>query len=99
MGASDSTSHRAVILTENRDFESLTMRYTCCMSINFGTGPALKDACPWLKDDAERHARILRVAERNSVIEGLPPFQEEIRQRIAAQLSAIASSPQQAQSE
>ena len=41
---------------------------------NFGEGPALKDACPWLKDTAERHRRILDVTERNSVIEGLPPM-------------------------
>ena len=47
--------------------------------IDFGTGPTLKEACPWLRDDAERQKRIVDVAERNSVIEGLPPFQEETR--------------------
>lgn len=46
--------------------------YTCIME--FGKGPTLREACPWLRDDAERHARILDVVERNSVIEGLPPF-------------------------
>jgi hypothetical protein len=30
------------------------------------------------------------VAERNSVIEGLPPFSEATRARILAQLTAIA---------
>jgi hypothetical protein len=61
--------------------------------VEFGTGPTLKEACPWLRDDAERHERILDVAERNSVIEGLPPFQEETRQRILAQLAAIPAPP------
>ncbi len=61
------------------------------MAINFGNGPTLKDSCSWLHDDAERHAQILRVTERNSVIEGLPRFQEETRRRIAAQLAVIAS--------
>ena len=52
----------------------------------FGTGPTLRDACPWLRDESERHARILEVTERNSIIEGLPPFREETRQRILSQL-------------
>ena len=55
-------------------------------SQNFGTGPALREASPWLREDKERHARILDVTERNSVIEGLPPFQETTRQRIMARL-------------
>jgi hypothetical protein len=75
------------------------MWYTCSMTINFGTGPVLKDACPWLRDDAERHAQILRVTECNSVIEGLPRFQAETRRRLLEQLSAIASSPSTTQSE
>lgn len=57
---------------------------------NFGEGPTLKDACPWLQDTAERHRRILDVTERNSVIEGLPPFQPETRQRILDQLQQIS---------
>ena len=61
---------------------------------NFGTGPTLKESSPWLREDKARRARILEVTERNSVIEGLPPFQEETRQRILAQLEAIASLPQ-----
>jgi hypothetical protein len=67
------------------------------MHINFGTGPVLKDACRWLKDDGERHARILRVVEINSVIEGLPPFRPETRNRLAEMLAALASSIRQAQ--
>ena len=62
------------------------------MALDFGSGPTLKDASPWLRDTAERHARILRVTEINSVIEGLPPFTDETRARIAAELAAIASS-------
>jgi hypothetical protein len=57
--------------------------------VNFGTGPSLKDFCPWLRDDAERLRRILDVTERDSVIEGLPPFDDEARRRIAEQITAI----------
>ena len=61
--------------------------------MNLGTGPALKDVCPWLRDDASRHALILDVTERNSVIEGLPPLREETRQKILADLTAISAPP------
>jgi hypothetical protein len=61
------------------------------MAINFGSGATLKDASPWLRDKAERHARILRVTECNSIIEGLPPFDDETRARIKAELSTIAA--------
>jgi hypothetical protein len=57
--------------------------------VNFGKGPSLKDFCPWLRDDAERLRRILDVTERDSVIEGLPPFDDETRRRIAEQITAI----------
>lgn len=60
------------------------------MTIEFGQGPTLKDACPWLRDEAARHERILDVTERNSVIEGLPPFQEETRRRLMARLQGLA---------
>lgn len=56
--------------------------------IDLGKGPTLREACSWLRDDAERHERILDVVERNSVIEGLPPFREETRQRMLHQLAA-----------
>lgn len=69
------------------------------MAIDFGSGPSLKDASPRLRNDAERHARILRVTECNSVIEGLPPFSDETRARIAAELKAIAAAPPPGQSE
>lgn len=54
-----------------------------------GTGPTLAESSPWLRDTAERHRRILDVAERNSVIEGLPPFTNETRERIAEHLRRI----------
>lgn len=60
------------------------------MAINFGTGPTLREACPWLRDDVARCEQILDVTERNSVIEGLPPFQEETRRRLMAELTALA---------
>lgn len=62
----------------------------------FGTGQPLKNACRWLQDADERHQRILDVTERNSVIEGLPPFQEETRRAILKQLQDISPSPSEA---
>jgi hypothetical protein len=59
--------------------------------MHFGTGPSLKDACPWLRDDAQRRERILDVAERNSVIEGLPPFGEELREKLRKRMAAIVA--------
>ena len=58
----------------------------------FGTGSTLRDACPWLRNDLDRQERILEVTERNSVIEGLPPFREETRQRLIEQLKAMSGS-------
>jgi hypothetical protein len=72
--------------------------YNDSMALQLGNGPTLKDACPWLQDDAARHQRILDVTERNSVIEGLPPFQEETRQRLMAQLQGLVR-PQPAPAE
>ena len=62
---------------------------------SFGTGPTLREASPWLKDDAIRRARILDVTERNSVIEGLPPFTAETRSKIMQQLEAMSASEPQ----
>lgn len=59
------------------------------MPLNFGTGPKLKDACRWLQNDQARREQIMDVAERNSVIEGLPPFQEETRQRLMKELKDL----------
>jgi hypothetical protein len=55
---------------------------------DFGKGPPLEQANPWLRDEAERVERILDVTERNSVIEGLPPFSEEIRQKLREELTS-----------
>ena len=60
---------------------------------SFGKGPVLKDACAWLQDDAARRERILDVTERDSVIEGLPPFQAETRRQLLEQLQAISAPP------
>ena len=60
------------------------------MKIDFGSGLPLKDASPWLRDENARLERILDVTERNSVIEGLPPFDPEMRRRLKAQLKALA---------
>jgi hypothetical protein len=62
---------------------------------NFGKGPTLQQACPALRDEAERVERILDVTERNSVIEGLPPFSEEFREKLRRELTGD-DSPQPA---
>jgi hypothetical protein len=56
---------------------------------DFGAGLTLQEANPWLRDEAERIGRILEVAERNSVLEGLPPFSEEMRRRLREELTAV----------
>jgi hypothetical protein len=56
--------------------------------MDFGKGPTLIEAFAWLRDETERVARIMDVVERNSVIEGLPPFGEDLRRRIRAMLEA-----------
>lgn len=57
--------------------------------MDFGTGPTLIEACPFLRDEDERHARILDVVERNSVIEGLAPFTPEFRERLRRRLKEL----------
>ena len=47
-----------------------------------GTGPTLRNASPFLRDNAECIDRILDVTERNSMIEGLPAFDESLRNSI-----------------
>ena len=61
--------------------------------VNFGKGPTLREFNPHVRDERERHDRILDVVERNSVIEGLPPFDEETRQRIHQQLKGFGATP------
>jgi hypothetical protein len=66
------------------------------MTIDFGTGLPLNETLPELRDPLARHEIILDVVERNSVIEGLPPFTTETRERIRRQLSATsAASPRE----
>lgn len=60
------------------------------MKIEFGSGPTLIEACPWLRDEQSRHERILDVVERNSVIEGLPLFTDDFRDRLRAELRLLA---------
>lgn len=57
---------------------------------DFGKGPTLEQANPWLRDAAERVDRILDVTERNSVIEGLPPLSEEMRRKLRNELTGAA---------
>ena len=57
---------------------------------NFGRGPTLKEASPWLRDNDARIEQILAVTEINSVVEGLPPFQEETRERIRRRLTDLS---------
>tara|TARA_R110002049_G_scaffold167265_5_gene333457 strand:+ start:595 stop:825 length:231 start_codon:yes stop_codon:yes gene_type:complete len=59
---------------------------------DFGTGKTLREASAFLRDDAQRHALILNVVERDSVIEGLPPFTEEFRNQLRQQLEAMVAS-------
>jgi hypothetical protein len=61
--------------------------------IDFGKGPFLKDACPWLHDDAARKRLILDVVERNSVIEGLPPLDDKTRARLLGEEPPSPGSP------
>ena len=54
--------------------------------MTLGNGTLLKDAFPAFRDTDVRIERILAVAEADSVIEGLPPFDEETRNRLRRQL-------------
>jgi len=59
--------------------------------MDFGKGPTLKEASPWLRDDQARIERILIIAETDSVIEGLPRFEEETRELIRCRLTSLAA--------
>jgi|GEM_PF-1487279 hypothetical protein len=58
---------------------------------DFGTGLTLRQSCRYLQNDDECRRRILDVTERNSVIEGLPPFTDECRRRLLGELEAMDS--------
>ena len=53
---------------------------------NFGKGKRLKDHCPDLRDPKKCCDQIMEVVRRDSVIEGLPDFDEafeaHLRQRL-----------------
>jgi coenzyme F420-reducing hydrogenase gamma subunit len=53
---------------------------------DIGKGVILKDAFPQFRNDESRIEQILTVAETDSVIEGLPPFDEDTRNRLRQQL-------------
>ena len=57
--------------------------------IEFGKASTLKDGSSWLQDDRARIDRILKVTETDSVIEGLPPLQEETRERLRQRLASL----------
>lgn len=56
---------------------------------SFGSGSTLAESATFLRNPADRHRRILDVAERNSVIEGLPAFSRPTRAKIAAELRRL----------
>ena len=58
---------------------------------DFGTGSTLKEASPWLRDTDARIEQILTVTEINSVVEGLPSFQDETRERIRQRLTNLSA--------
>lgn len=68
------------------------MWYIGDMSIDLGAGPTLRDALPWLRE-ARGVESILDAAERNSVIEGLPPFTGELRAELRREVQAILAAP------
>jgi hypothetical protein len=59
------------------------------MGVNFGTGRPLTELVSSLRNPEQRIAMILDVTERNSVIEGLPPFTEEFRRQLRDELRAM----------
>lgn len=91
----ETTSNRPVAANSPNSFDAATLFkvwYTYVMSINFGSGVPLNQTVPELRDPQSRREIILDVVERNSVIEGLPPFTSETRERIRKQLSALSAS-------
>jgi hypothetical protein len=59
------------------------------IDMTFGKGKKLKASSKYLRDPQERTKRILDVAERNSIIEGLPKFSKQTRQNFARKLRKI----------
>jgi hypothetical protein len=63
------------------------------MAIAVDKGPVLKEAFPWLRDIDACCEMILDATERNSVIEGVPPFTAESRRQLKDELLALISRP------
>lgn len=57
--------------------------------MTFGTGKPLRQFSPILRDDKKRRELILDRVERNSVIEGLPKFDENIRQACLQEMEKV----------
>jgi hypothetical protein len=53
--------------------------------------PTLAESNPWICSADARHKRFLDVAERNSVIEGLPAFSDEFRAELLSEIKNFAS--------
>ncbi|MBI3618688.1 hypothetical protein HY213_01485 [Candidatus Peregrinibacteria bacterium] len=58
--------------------------------MTFGKRATLWEHSPFLRKKNERAARIVDAAERNSIIEGLPPFGKHRRQRMIKELERNA---------
>lgn len=57
--------------------------------VTFGKGTILRQLSPKLRNAATRQKIILDRAERNSVIEGLPPFTRQTTQECLKELDAL----------
>lgn len=55
--------------------------------MTFGKGTILRQHSPFLRNHKERARRIVDAAERNSVIEGLPRFGQERKERLVKKLT------------
>ncbi len=57
--------------------------------MTFGKGTILRQLSPKLRNAAIRQKIILDRAERNSVIEGLPPFTQQTTKECLKELAAL----------
>ncbi len=57
--------------------------------VTFGKGSILRQLSPKLRNTTTRQRIILDRAERNSVIEGLPPFTEQTKKECLKELNAL----------
>lgn len=60
-------------------------------SMTFGRGTILRQFSPKLRDAAVRQKIILDRAERDSVIEGLPPFTKKMKQECLQELKTLSA--------